>query len=90
MNAEVENGGVIIECVLSAITVMHVPVKNGYLLYLMLVLQMPRRYRDVVEEAETHGLGMFCVVTRRTDSTERISETACDNGINSLLGRSYR
>jgi hypothetical protein len=61
VQADVQDGRVLLKDVLRAVPVMDIPVKDRDPFDPMPVLRISRPYRDVVEQAETHrrvGLGM--------------------------------
>src|SRR5262249_6089225 len=79
MRREIQNAGVVPECVLSSVPVVNVPVDDqdsrgsGRAHGL-------RGDGDVVEEAETHGLVGFGVMSWRTDEGEPAREIAPPDG----------
>lgn len=62
VNGEEKDGGIVLEEVLRAVAVMHVPVEDHNLLQAEHVLRVTGGYGNVVEEAEAHGLVVLGVV----------------------------
>jgi hypothetical protein len=82
VEGEKEHRGVVVEQVLGAVAVVDVPVDDHHPLDPVPALQVARRHRDVVEQAEAHrpvGLG---VVTGRAHAGEPVVDLAGHDRVN--------
>ena len=79
-----QHAAVLIEDVLGAIAVMHVPIDDGDFLRPVLLLAMTCGDGDVVEQAETHALGRSCVVAGWAHGAEGVFDLASENGIDGI------
>jgi len=70
VDAEVKDGGVILQDVLRSIPVVNVPIKNQNTLDTVRFLRIPRCNDNIVEQAETHRTAVLGVVTGGADGTE--------------------
>ena len=82
MKAHEENVAASLETVLRAITVMNIEIDDRDTIDCMMFQGMACRDRHVVEEAETHRQGVFCVLARRPHGAEGVVDTSFHHGIN--------
>ena len=72
MGAYIKNTGILFKQMLSTIAVMYVPVEDQYFLQAVLLLQVPRGDRNIVEEAKAQCRVVFGVVTRWTNQGKTV------------------
>ena len=70
MRAKEEHGGIVLETMLRAVAMMHIPIDNQYTLEAILFLHITRGNRHIVEEAEAHRARRFGMVPRRPHRTK--------------------
>ena len=80
MQGEIEHRGVVVEDVLCAVPVVHVPVDDQHTLPVRVVLDPARPDRDVVEQAEAHCPGRGGVMTRWPGGHEGVGRGAVGDG----------
>jgi hypothetical protein len=79
--AQVEHSRIEVKYFLGAIAMVHIPIDNEDTRNTMGVDCASRTNCGVVEQAEPHSLGSVGMVTRRTNSAERIGYLALEYGI---------
>src|SRR5690349_19977452 len=70
MRAEEQHRAIAVKAVLGAVAVMHVPIDDQHPGDVVPLLSVPRRYRDVIEQAKPHGAIAFGMVPRRSNRTK--------------------
>src|SRR5690606_19367160 len=81
VDAEVEDAAVLVENVLGAVAVVHVPVDDGDALQSVDGAGVTGRDGDIVEDAETHAPVGGGVVSGRADCTEGVAVFPGDHGV---------
>ena len=79
VGVEEQHGAVLVEDVLSAVAMVHVPVGDEHTAHAVLRLRVPRSDRDIVEEAEAHALLRRRMMSRRPHHGKSVSQAACQH-----------
>ncbi len=82
MDTEVKHVRVVVENLLRAVAVMHIPVDDQHLRKFVLLLDVAGGDGHIVQQAEPHGPVARGVMAGRADGTKRIVDFTCDDGIN--------
>src|SRR6185295_1957600 len=64
VRAEEEHGGIVLETMLRAVPMMHIPIDNQHTFEAMLLLHIARSDRHIVEETEAHRTPRFGMMPR--------------------------
>ena len=79
MQANEVNGGILLEQVLSAVSVMDVPIQDQNLFRAKLLLGRPCRHSGIIEETKAHRFLQLGVMPRRSDRAESVAYLTGEN-----------
>ena len=82
MSREIQDGRIVVECLLGSVPVVEIPVNYQNLLELPLLLQISCSYGDIVEIAEAEWPLVECVVPGRTDGAKCVFDAVFHYSVN--------
>jgi hypothetical protein len=86
MGAEEEDAGILVEDVLGAVAVVHVPIGDEHAFDAVDFAGVARGDGCVVEDAEAHAAGGGGVMAGGTDGGEGVADAAAHDGVNTGEG----
>ncbi len=90
MGAEEEDGGILVEDILRAVAVMHVPIHDQNAPHAVPPLGVARRDGDVVEQAEPHPAPRIGMMPRRPHRAEGVARLAREHGVHRIQHAAHR
>ena len=90
VGADEQHRRVLLECMLSAVAVMNVPVQDHDLVQAVARLQVARQDGYVVQDAEAHGLVILCMVAGRSHQGEAVADFSVHHTVRQRDGRTGR